>query len=176
MKFTQKLLTPVLALASVFGGAAMAQDKAPLPDAPSAVTLKLPSLTDQWKYKDTHPDFSYKIPAPPKDSSAPFGDSFAGRIAGYVDRHSNDSQAPFDFAMGYQVKEHVTLLAGTLADPRKHTGQYEANRQAMRVMTGMSDFETRDLRDAMSGGIPGQRTPHGDGFGFGIKIQLGGRR
>lgn len=178
MSLKQKLLAPVLLLASIVGGSAMAQEKPALPDTPSA-NLKLPNLFQQhFSYAATHPAFDYKVLPPKTDPDLPLGDGFIGRIAGYVDRHSNFSQPPFDFAMGYKLQNHFTLMAGTTVDMRTHSGQYEANRQAVRVMTGMPDWETRNLRDMMSGGVVsrGGLRGGGDGFAVGIKIDLGGKR
>ena len=175
MSLKRKLLAPVLMLASLVGGSALAQEKAPLPDAPS-VTLKLPPINQSFSYQSTHPAIEYAVPKPPSASSSPLGDGFIGRIAGYVDRHSNDSQTPFDFAMGYRLKSRFTVMAGTLVDTRAHSGQYEANRQAVRIMTNMPDWETRNIRDAMTGGMPDRGRHGGDGFGIGFKIDLGGKR
>ena len=175
MSLKRKLLAPVLMLASLVGGSAVAQEKPPLPDAPSAL-LKLPPVNQQFSYRDTHPLFEYKVPKPAPASSSPLGDGFIGRIAGYVDRHSNDSQPPYDFAMGYKLKNRFTLMAGTMVDLRTHSGKYEADRYAMRVMTGLPDWQTQSLRNAMSGGMPSRGLRGGDGIVFGIKIDLGPKR
>lgn len=174
MKLLKKLLMPALMFGSFLGGAAAAEEKAPLPDAPSAVnSFRLKSMQPNFSYVDAHaPTFEYKVLPPSPSSTNPLGDGFIGKIAAYVDRHSNESQAPFDFAMGYKLKDRFTLMAGTLSDPRTHSGKYEADRRAMHVMTGLPDWQTRSLRDAMSGGMQ-NRHQGGDGFAIGIKIQLG---
>ncbi|TAL33753.1 MAG: hypothetical protein EPN97_08945 [Alphaproteobacteria bacterium] len=173
MKLLKKFLMPALMVGSVFSTAAAAEENTVLPDAPSATaSFKLKPLQPQFNYAAAQRQaFEYKIPPPPSGSS-PFEESFIGKIAGYVDRHSSDSQAPFDFAMGYKIKDRFTIMAGTLSDLRKHSGKYEADRIAMRTMTGMPDWQTRSIRDTMSGGIPNRH--HGsDGFAVGVKIQLG---
>jgi hypothetical protein len=170
MKLLKKILMPALMLSSVFASAAAAEENA-LPDTPSAAaSFNLKPLPQKFSYADAQA-FEYKV-LPPPSSPSPFEDSAIGKIAGYVDRHSTGSQTPFDFAMGYKVKDRFTIMAGTLADPRRHSGKYEADRMAMRTTTGMPDWQTRSIRDTMSGGIPNRH--HGtDGFAVGVKIQLG---
>lgn len=177
MKFLRKLLTPALLLTSFLGGEAFAQEKPVLPDAPIPATqLKLTPL--HFNYSDYHlkPNApSYDVPLPKHEAPA-LGDGFVGKLAGYVDRHTNDVQQPFDLALEYQLKDRFTLVAGSLSDIRKHSGQYEATRQSLRVTTGLPDWETANMRDAMAGGMPQYAHPrNGEGVAIGFRIRLDGR-
>ncbi|MEZ0225028.1 MAG: hypothetical protein ACAH83_10775 [Alphaproteobacteria bacterium] len=172
MKHLKKILMPALMLGTVFASAAAAEETKPLPDAPSA-TASFRLQPPKFSYADAQAKgIEYKV-LPPPSSPSPFEESAIGKIASYVDRHSSDSQPPFDFAMGYKLKDGFTIMAGTLADPRKHSGRYDADRMAMRTMTGMPDWQTRSIRNTMSGGVPGRHRGGDDGFGIGLKIQLG---
>jgi hypothetical protein len=130
----------------------------------------------KFNYSAGNPGATYAVPKPASASSGPLGDGFVGKIAGYVDRHSNDSQLPFDFAMGYTVKDRFTFMAGSIVDMRTHSGQYEATRQSLRVTTGLPDWETTNLRNMMAGAPPNTTLRGGQGFAVGVKIQLGPKR
>jgi hypothetical protein len=178
MKFLRKLLTPALLLSSLVGGSAAVAQQQPgqLPDAPVPARdiLKIPPMN--FNYAASRSTVEYTVPKPASASSSPLGDGFIGKMAGYVDRHSNESQLPFDFAMGYTVKDRFTFMAGSIVDMRTHSGQYEATRQSLRVTTGLPDWETQNLRNMMVGGPVNSNLRGGQGFAVGVKISLGGKR
>jgi hypothetical protein len=188
MKLAKKLLTPVLALSSLFCGVAFAQQKQDLPDAPlpqPGVAQSQPiSFRDAAKiglFTPYHPDYfspRFKSAAAPKsDNQFPMLDGKLGRIAGYVDQHSSESQYPFDFSMEYKVTNRLSIQGGTLQNLRAHSGKDLADRMTMRMMTGLPDSQTISLRNMLGDAPPTSGLHQGnDGYGAGVKFYFGHKK
>ncbi|MEZ0260700.1 MAG: hypothetical protein ACAH80_06800 [Alphaproteobacteria bacterium] len=166
-------LTPVFTLAAFFGGAAMAQETPAVP---------APQIDAQWKVQpDTKLDLTLTAPKYKYDSTefrlAPMPKEFDGRPSGFVgraveffDEHSVKGDSMFDTALEKDIGGGFSIAAGSV-DMRKSSGPQAAARQTARIMTGLPDSETRELRRALAGGMP--REKHGDGVGVAIRFRIG---
>lgn len=165
-------LTPVFTLAAFFGGAAMAQET---PEHSTAISpewqvkpgdkLDLALTAPKYKYESTE----FRLaPVPKEFGNKPSG--VFGRAVQFFGDHSVKGESMFDTALEKDIGGGFSIAAGSV-DMRKASGQQVAARQTARIMTGLSDSETRELRRTLAGGMP--RDSHGDGVGVAIRFRIG---